>query len=114
MADTPIGNIQLDSLYTAPTATNLGDRMASVISNAMTFVTLIAGLGLLFYFLIGAVNWLVSGGDPQKIKAAQDMMLNAFVGIVIVVIAYPAISILGNLIGIPISNPVEFINQLIF
>ncbi|MCG2691992.1 hypothetical protein L6272_04160, partial [Microgenomates group bacterium] len=50
--------------YTAPTdAATLASKLGSIISNIMGFLTVAAGLGFLFYFLIGAVNWLVSTGD---------------------------------------------------
>jgi len=113
MAD--YGTIKIDKIYSAPTdSDSLAGQIGSIISNIMGFLTVIAGLGFLFYFLIGAVNWLVSTGDQQKITTARNQMLNAIIGLVITVAAWPVIYIIGELLGIPIANPADLIKQITF
>ena len=107
-------NLDPNRGYTPPTDTTLAGQIGSIISNIMGFLTVVAGLGFLFYFLIGAVNWLVSTGDQQKITTARNQMLNAIIGLVITVAAYPVIYIIGKILGIPIDNPADLINQITF
>lgn len=113
MAD--YGTIKIDKIYSAPTDSgSLAGQIGSVISNIMGILTVIAGLGFLFYFLIGAVNWLVSTGDPKKIETARNQILNAIIGLVITAAAWPIIYIIAKLLGIPIASPADLITQITF
>ena len=104
-------NIQ-EQGYILENAESLPDKIAIIISNILGFFTLIAGFAFLFYFIIGAINWIVSAGDPQKIQTSRQMIINAIIGLIITVIAYPAILIITRLLGIPMADPAEIINQL--
>jgi len=115
MADYGTINLGPNRGYSAPTdAASLASKLGSIISNIMGILTVVAGLGFLFYFLIGAVNWLVSTGDQQKITTARNQMLNAIIGLVITAAAWPVIYIIGKLLGIPIDNPADLIKQITF
>jgi len=91
----------------APTA-----DLTKIVSNLLAIITIIAGVGFLFYFIFGAVNWITSGGDAQKAAAARNTILNALIGLVVTVIAYPAILLIAKLIGIPLADPEELFTQL--
>ena len=112
--DTGFINPRSGKGYTPPTDNSLAGQIGSIISNIMGILTVIAGLGFLFYFLIGAVNWLVSTGDPKKIETARNQMLNAIIGLVITTAAWPIIYVIGKLLGIPIANPADLITQITF
>lgn len=86
--------------------------LTKIISNLLAIITIIAGVSFLFYFMFGAVNWITSGGDAQKAAAARNTILNALIGLVITVIAYPAILLISQLIGVPLENPSELFTQL--
>lgn len=85
-----------------------------IISNFLAIITIIAGVGFLFHFMFGAINWITSGGDTQKAAAARNTILNAVIGLVITVIAYPAILLISDLIGVPLAKPEELFDQLLF
>ena len=90
----------------APTA-----DFTKIVSNLLAIITIIAGVGFLFYFILGAVNWITSGGDAQKAATARNTILNAVIGLVITVIAYPAILLIAKLVGIPLADPGELFGQ---
>ena len=96
------------------TSTTLSSQLGRTISNLIGFLTLIAALGFIFYFIIGTINLISASGDTQKVKTAQQQILNAIIGIIITAIAYPAISLITSLLGIPLANPEELINQFVF
>ena len=112
-ADFPLGQIRTQMGY-PPSTTELADSIGNFLSNLMGILTVVAGLGFLFYFLICAVNWVVSGGDPKKIEASRNQIMNAVIGMVITAAAYPIIYIIGKLLGIPISDPAAFLGGLKF
>ena len=113
--DTPLGPIQIFKGYSVnPEAGGAGDlpsQLELIVSNVIGFLTLIAGLAFLFYFLIGAINWITASGDNQKSQLARQQIFNALIGLIVVVLAYPIISVLSQLLGIHILNPQEVINN---
>lgn len=48
------------------------------------FITL-AALFVLFYLLWGAFDWVISGGEKEKIAKAQRKMTHAVIGIIVLV-----------------------------
>lgn len=98
--------------YLAPTASGAPTADATkIISNLLAIITIIAGVSFLFYFIFGAVNWITSGGDAQKAAAARNTILNAVIGLIITVIAYPSILLIAKLVGIPLADPGELFGQ---
>lgn len=91
----------------APTAAT-----TNLVSNLLGILTIISGVSFLIYFMLGAVNWITSGGDTNKAAAARIIILNAVFGLAITVVAYPAALILSGLLGFPLANPAELFNNL--
>lgn len=48
----------------------------------------IAVLLALIYLLWGAINWIMSGGDKEKVGAARSKIIAAIVGLVLVVLSF--------------------------
>jgi len=114
ITDIDKGPIQAPNIYTPPTGTGVGNldtRIASIISNVLGFMTLIAGLAFLFYFIFGAINWITSAGDPKKLETARQTIMNALIGLVITVIAYPVLTLLSHFIGVELTNPLSLLNM---
>jgi len=107
----PIGILQpqLSSGY-VPSG-NAASDMTKLISNILGILTIISGISFLFYFLIGAVNWITSGGDSSKAQAAKSIILNAVIGLAITAIAYPVAQLISTLLGIPLAKPEDLFNQ---
>ena len=79
---------------------------------AIKMFIIIAGLFMLTYLLWGAFDWIVSGGEKEKITKAQNKITNAVIGIIIIFVVLTAFNILaGNILGIikPGTNGWEFI-----
>lgn len=109
-SDIDFGPIQIFKGYSVGDA-DLPSQLELIVSNVIGFLTLIAGLAFLFYFLIGAINWITASGDNQKSQLARQQIFNALIGLIVVVLAYPIISVLSQLLGIHILNPKEVISQ---
>lgn len=116
--DIPLGPIKIFKGYSFSIPGggygNLPSQLELIVSNVIGFLTLIAGLAFIFYFLIGAINWITAGGDNQKSQLARQQIFNALIGLIVVVLAYPIISVLSQLLGIHILNPKEVIKQFQF
>ena len=78
-----IGTIKppVTTIPTEPT-----DAISAIISAGIQLFIFIAGLAVLIYLLSGALNWITSGGDKEKLAKAQQKITNAVIGIIIVVV----------------------------
>ncbi|MDZ7586263.1 MAG: pilin [Patescibacteria group bacterium] len=83
---------------------SLQNQISSVLSNVFGFLTVIAGLAFLYFFIIGAVNWITSSGDPKKIEAAKTTITNSLIGLLITLIAFPLIYIFSHLTQIDFTD----------
>lgn len=97
----------------APTI-NLSHSLGQLLSNILGIITMIAGVAFIFYFMIGAINWITSAGDTNKIQTARGQILNAIIGLAITALAYPTAYVLSQLLGVPFKNPIELITSFTF
>ncbi|MBP9820135.1 hypothetical protein KBC79_05370 [Candidatus Woesebacteria bacterium] len=80
-----------------------------IISNFIGFMTVLAGVFFVVYFVIAAFNWITSGGDAGKLQNARDRMLHGVLGIIIVVASYAIVGLLGTIVGLDVLNPKQLI-----
>jgi hypothetical protein len=67
------------------------------------FISLGILIGVLVFFfvmLIGAVQWISSGGDKTAIEAARSKIVNALIGIVVLFSIFVILKIIGDFFGI--------------
>ncbi|HKZ35589.1 MAG TPA: hypothetical protein VJ242_02630 [Patescibacteria group bacterium] len=100
--------------YAPGSNTTTGAQVEAVLSTVVSLLTVIAGLTFLFYFFIGALNLLTAGGDTQRVQKARQFISEGLIGIVITITAYGVVYVIGQLMGIDITQPSNVINTLIF
>lgn len=67
---------------------------------------LIAFLAAFLYGMLGALEWISSGGEKEKIGKAQQKITNAIVGLIIIVAVIAAFSVIGgDMLGIITRDP---------
>jgi len=75
------------------------------LSNMIGVITIIGGLFFVFYFVMGGLNWITAGGEQGKIVKARDQMIQAVIGMVVIVISYGLIGIIGAFLGFDFLHP---------
>ncbi|HOZ03073.1 MAG TPA: hypothetical protein PKX78_01090 [Candidatus Woesebacteria bacterium] len=63
-------------------------------ANAMT----IGALLVIVYFLWGALEWILSGGDTGKLDKARQRMMHAALGMIILVSSYVILGFISSLL----------------
>ena len=105
-----------------PPTQNLSDKTDAVgilqnvelmISRGITLLTIVAGLFFIVYFFLGAFYWISAGGDSGKVQKARDQMVNAVLGLIVVVAAYGLIGLIGTAVGLRLLNPAEELYKLV-
>jgi hypothetical protein len=87
-------------------------QVDNIFSTLITFLTIVAGLAFLIYFIIGALNWVTAGGDAKKVDTAKSYMTNGAIGMIIIVASYSIVWIVGSVLGLQILEPGEVIKNL--
>lgn len=96
-----IGNWSIDT--SGDIAENVpGNIIANVLTLVVGFMTILSGLYFLVFFIIGAMNWISSGGDSNKVEEARKKLTNAAIGLTIVIASYSVIYIVSEILGVPI------------
>jgi len=94
------------------TASGALSNLELFVSNIIGFMTAIGSVFFVIYFILGAFEWITSGGDKGKAEKARNRMLNGAIGLVIMVASYAILGLLGSFIGLDLLNPAEQINNI--
>jgi hypothetical protein len=78
--------------------TNIG----SVISKALPYILVIAGLSLLVMLISGGITLMTAAGDPGKSKAGYGKITAGLIGFVIIFVAYFVVQIVQVILGVTI------------
>ena len=79
-----------------------------LISALISFVILVAFLAAFFYLLWGGFTWITSGGDEGGISAARNRIVQALIGLTIVVAVWAIFQLVETFFGITVvSGPIR-------
>ena len=79
------------------TPPDLGKLMGGVIR----IFIVVAGILLLIYLLWGAMDWITSGGEKEKLEKARNKITHAILGILVVIFALAIFQVIaGNILNI--------------
>ena len=88
---------------TPPPGSPTGDAptvIAKFLSVGIQLVLMVGALMLLFFLLWGGLDWLTSAGDKDKLAKAQGKIINAIVGMLLVVAALAIFTLVnGTILG---------------
>ncbi|MCX7881185.1 MAG: hypothetical protein N2482_01575 [Patescibacteria group bacterium] len=65
--------------------TNPIQAFGTLVSAGIKIFIFVASLTLLVYMMWGAYDWIVSGGEKEKIAKAQQKITNAVIGIFVLI-----------------------------
>lgn len=66
-----------------------------------------AGLSALFVF-IGGVNFILSGGDEEKIKKAVNTIRYSIVGLIVTILSFTFVTIVGRIFGLDFMSYLSY------
>lgn len=89
-----------------------GTTLERFFSNLLGAFTIFGGIAFLLYFVVGALNWITSAGEKEKVAKAQRYMSNALIGLVIIILAWAITGILGALLGFDILQLRDLVIQI--
>jgi Type IV secretion system pilin len=75
---------------------------ARIVGNILEVVMIISLLLLLYFLVIGAIEWITAAGDKGKIEAARNKMTNAFIGIIILASVVALFTFVQGFLGVEV------------
>lgn len=59
------------------------------------------------FILVSGIQWIMSGGEKQKLQNARNRLIYSIVGLIVIAIAFVIVNIIVTLLG---GNPKFFLN----
>src|SRR3989344_1476587 len=87
---------QADIFGTIAPPTGVPTDAGAFIGGAINIFIIIAGTAVLIYMLSGAFDWIISGGEKERIVKAQQKITNAVIGIFIVIFALALFNVIAT------------------
>jgi hypothetical protein len=88
---------------TNPLIPNYGEGtvfFSKLIQSLIGLAFVVAVIIFIFIVLVGAIQWITSGGDKGAVQSAQGKITNAIIGLVILLASYAIVKIIGDFFGI--------------
>lgn len=82
----------------------IGEALVNVISKMLGVMTVIGTIWFIIQLLIAAFDYINAGENEQAVAKVHQKIINSFIGLAIVILAYALISITGRIFGIDIIN----------
>lgn len=74
--------------------------IGAIVSFMVGFLLTLAVLIALLYIVIGAFQWITSGGDKGKVEAARNHIISAVIGLVIIALSFVIINVVISVLGL--------------
>lgn len=75
-----------------------------VLSNIISIIFALAALMVLFMLILGAFNWITSGGEKEAVGKARNRITHALIGLLVLALAFFIVKIVGGLVHVDIMN----------
>ena len=69
-------------------------ELFDVLDNVLQYIFPLAGLICVVFVIIGGYMWIVSSGDPSKVKQAQGTLTWAIFGLVFLLVVFAVLKVL--------------------
>jgi hypothetical protein len=76
------------------------DSLGKIITQVLSFLMPIAGIILLFVLISGGYDYMLSQGNPEKIKSGQRKITTGIIGFVLLIISFLVVRLIAKIFGI--------------
>lgn len=100
------GGTAMAQLTGPTTPQNLGrfGNLSTTIDTLFGFVITIAGIFFVILFLVGGIQYLTAAGDADGTKKAKSLLVDAIVGLIIVLAAWAIGNFILKTLGLNVST----------
>jgi hypothetical protein len=87
-----------DSLKAPPPPTFEGN-VSNIVEKILGYLFPIAGLIALIFVVVGGYMWMISAGDPNRVKQAQGTLTWAIIGLFVIAVIFGVLRVLINFLS---------------
>ena len=103
-----INNPALSNRIAGLTSEEFLSRLLSVV---LGLAFIIGSLAFFFIFIVGAIEWITSGGDKVKVDDARRKLTNALVGLILLFSIFAIANLIDTVFGVNITSfSLDFLN----
>ncbi|MDD2681108.1 MAG: pilin [Patescibacteria group bacterium] len=82
--------------FKAQVATPDPNFLSTKVGNVIGIVLSFVGVVFLILMIFAGLTWMTAAGNQEKVTKAKDLMINAIIGLVIVMAAYAITAFVGD------------------
>ncbi len=76
------------------------DSLGKIITKALSFIMPMAGIVLLFVLISGGYDYMMSQGNPDKMKSAQAKITSGIIGFILLIISFLVTRLIAAIFGL--------------
>lgn len=76
------------------------DSLGAIITKGLGFIMPMAGIILLFVLISGGYDFMMSQGNPDKIKTGQAKMTTGIVGFILLIVSFLVTRVIASIFGL--------------
>jgi len=76
------------------------NNIGQLTSRVLSFLLPLAGIVLLFVFIWGGYDYMMSQGNPEKVKGAQAKITSGIIGLILLVASYLLVRVISTIFGL--------------
>lgn len=93
---------QITNPFVETSAKDPFEFFRSFVAELINIALVVAAIIFIFVMIIGGITWMSSGGDKQKVEAAQSHVSNGLIGLLIVLAVFAFLGLIETLFDIDI------------
>lgn len=76
------------------------DSLGKLITKILGFLMPMAGIVLLFVLISGGYDYMMSEGNPEKIKSAQGKITSGIIGFILLIVSFLVVRLIALIFGL--------------
>jgi len=100
-----VGNISPPPAISKYPSGPKGQGLFVFFSNALKLVAVVAGLAMVFQFIMAGYEFITASGDTKKVESAFAKIWQSLIGMIIIASAFALAGLVERLTGLDIINP---------
>ncbi len=76
------------------------EKLSDVVNIVLVFIYPLAGILLFLFLVMGGYDYLLSGGNAEKVKAGQAKIASALIGFFLLITSYLAVRVIAYVFGL--------------
>lgn len=75
-------------------------KLGDLISRLLSFIIPLSGVVLLFVLIWGGYDYMMSQGNPEKVKTAQAKITTGIIGFILLISSYLVVRVIAGIFGL--------------